>query len=167
MGANGSPSPVVLQSGEGSALWHLGALLDFKARVADTGGQFWALEGLADANLAVPLHAHAHEDEVWFVTAGEIAFTVGEETFAGGPGTFAYIPRTVPHTFQVVTGQARWFGFGLGGHLDDWFFETGVPAGERTLPPPPPGPPSEDDIAAIVASLEAYGTTTLGPPPGA
>jgi len=31
------------------------------------------------------------------------------------------------------------------------------------MPPPPSGPP---DIAAIVASLQRYGTETLGPPPG-
>ncbi len=161
-----APDPLILRAGEGSALWHLGALLDFKARTAETGGRYWALEGLADANMAVPLHAHAHEDEVWFVLEGEILFTVGDQTHGGGPGTFAYIPRTVPHTFQVVTRTARWFGFGLSGHLDDWFFETGQAAPARTLPPPAPGPPDEAAIAAIVSSLEAYGTTTLGPPPG-
>lgn len=162
----GGTDPLVLRPAEGSSLWHLGALLDFKARTAQTGGRIWALEGRADSHMAVPLHAHAHEDEIWFVLEGEITFTVGGGQHSGGPGTFAFIPRTVPHTFQVETDTARWFGVGVGGHLDDWFFETGVPAAQRTLPPPPPGPPSDDEIGAIVSSLEAYGTSTLGPPPG-
>jgi quercetin dioxygenase-like cupin family protein len=162
---NGHKS-IFLPAHAGRALWHLGALMNFKALGAETGGQFWALEGMADEHMAVPLHAHTQEDEVWYVLEGEIRFTVGDETRTGGPGTFAYIPRGVAHTFQVVSERARWFGIGVGGRLDHWFFETGEPAGALTLPPPPAGPPSEAAIAAIVESLKAYGTETLGPPPG-
>jgi quercetin dioxygenase-like cupin family protein len=158
-------SPIVLDAQQGRALWHLGALMSFKAVGAETGGQFWALEGLADSHMAVPLHVHTEEDEIWYVLAGEIAFTVGGETRLGGPGTFVYIPRGVPHTFQVKSATARWFGLGLAGRLDQWFFETGEPAPALTLPPPPAGPPSAAAIAAIVESLKAYGTDTLGPPP--
>ena len=154
----------VVAAGEGRMLWHLGALMNFKALGAETGGQFWAVEGLADRQMAVPLHAHEREDEVWYVLEGEIRFIVGEHSFVGGPGTYAHIPRGVPHTFQVLSGTARWFGLGTPAGLDEWFFETGVPAQAPTLPPPPDGPP---DVAAIVASLRAYGTETLGPPPGA
>jgi hypothetical protein len=121
---------------------------------------------MADKHMAVPLHAHTQEDEVWYVLEGEIEFTVGSEQRTGGPGTFAYIPRGVAHTFRVVSERARWFGLGVGGHLDQWFFETGEPAQAMTLPPPPAGPPSEAQVAAIVESLKAYGTETLGPPPG-
>jgi quercetin dioxygenase-like cupin family protein len=149
--------------GQGRALWHLGALLTFKALGEETGEQFWALEGLADQQMAVPLHAHSREDEIWYVLEGEITFTIGDQVQTAGPGSFAYIPRNVPHTFQIRSGTARWFGFGTPAGLDRWFFETGVPAEAATLPPPPDGPP---DVAAIVASLQAYGTETLGPPPG-
>ena len=157
--------PKILQKGEGRALWHLGALMNFKALTEETGGQYWAVEGLADKHMAVPLHVHTREDEVWFVLEGEIAFHLGDEVIIGGAGTFVYIPRNVPHTFQIRSGTARWFGYGIGGNLDQWFFETGEPAGALTLPPSPPGPPTEAAIPAIIASLKAYGTDTLGPPP--
>jgi len=153
----------ILQHKEGRSLWHLGALLTFKALGEETGGQFWALEGLADSHMAVPLHSHTREDEVWFVLEGEIAFTVGNDTIMGGPGTYVHIPRGVPHTFQIKSATARWFGIGLPAGLDRWFFETGEPARALTLPPPPTEPPN---IEAIVTSLNAYGTDTLGPPPG-
>lgn len=159
-----SLQPLVREAAEGRALWHLGALLNFKALISETGGQYWALTGEADARMAVPLHVHTHEDEIWFVLEGEIAFTIGDEVRRGGPGTFAYIPRHVPHTFQVLSERARWFGIGLSGNLDQWFFETGQPAAALTLPPPAP-PPDETAVAALVASLERYGTQTLGPPP--
>jgi mannose-6-phosphate isomerase-like protein (cupin superfamily) len=148
-----------LPATEGRALWHLGALMTFKALSEETAGQFWALEGHADKNMAVPLHAHTQEDEVWYVLEGEIAFTVGDRTQRLGPGAFVYVPRHTPHTFQIVSETARWFGVGIGGRLDQWFFETGVPAPALTLPPPPEGP---IDPAPIIASLKAYGTETLG-----
>jgi mannose-6-phosphate isomerase-like protein (cupin superfamily) len=156
------PEAYKLAAGQGRALWHLGALLNFKALGEETNGQFWALEGLADHNMAVPLHAHSREDEVWYVLEGEITFYIGDQIVNGGPGTFAYIPRDTPHTFQIKSETARWFGVGIPGGLDRWFFETGEPAGELTLPPPPSAPPN---VEAIIASLRAYGTETLGPPP--
>jgi mannose-6-phosphate isomerase-like protein (cupin superfamily) len=153
---------LVVEEGKGRALWHLGALLVFKALGAETDGRLWVLEGLADRHMAVPLHAHSREDELWYVIEGEIAFITGDETRIGWPGSVVYIPRNVPHTFQVRSETARWFGVGTPAGLDEWFFETGEPAGALTLPPPPSGPP---DVEAIVASLRAYGTETLGPPP--
>ena len=157
-----NPGPVVLRPNEGRALWHLGALLNFKALGAETNGEYWALEGFADKTMAVPLHSHTREAEIWYVLEGEITFTIGDEKMTAGPGTFAYIPPNVPHTFQIRSGKARWFGIGIPAGLDEWFFETGVPAQSLTLPPPPDSPP---DVEAIVASLKAYGTDTLGPPP--
>jgi quercetin dioxygenase-like cupin family protein len=154
--------PIQLNAGEGRALWHFGALLNFKALGAETGGQYWALEGLADKNMAVPLHAHTVEDEIWYVLDGEIEFIIGDERRTGTAGSFLFIPRGTPHTFMVKSATARWFGFGTPAGLDQWFFETGEPAKSLTIPPPATEPP---DVAAIVASLQRYGTDTLGPPP--
>lgn len=153
---------IVRPAPEGRALWHLGALLNFKALGAETNGQFWAVEGLADRHMAVPLHVHYNEDELWLVLEGEIRFIYGDEERTGGPGTFIYIPRGVAHTFQVLSDTARWFGVGTPAGLDQWFFETGEPAASLTLPPPPDTPP---DVAMLVATLRAYATDTLGPPP--
>ncbi len=153
---------VLVEANGGRALWHLGALLVFKALGSETNGQFWALEGRADRHMAVPLHSHTHEDEIWYVLEGEIRFFVGDDPRVVGAGAMVYIPRGVPHTFQILSDTARWFGIGTPAGLDEWFFETGEPAAERTLPPPPASAP---DVVAIVASLQRYGTETLGPPP--
>jgi quercetin dioxygenase-like cupin family protein len=134
------PKPITLATQGGRALWYLGALITFKALTTETNEQYWALEGLADKHMAVPLHAHSQEDEIWYVLEGEIAFILRDETRIGGPGAFVYIPRHVPHTFQVKSETARWFGIGLSGHLDQWFFETGEPAKALTLPPAPTAP---------------------------
>ncbi|GAB4128319.1 MAG: hypothetical protein Fur005_46630 [Roseiflexaceae bacterium] len=158
--------PIIHATGQGRALWHLGALIQFKALMSETNQQFWALEGFADHHMAVPLHAHTYEDEIWYVLDGTIRFTIGDQHYDAPAGTFAYIPRGVAHTFLVISTTARWFGFGIGGTLDQWFFETGIPAGSLTLPPHA-APPDPAMVANLVASLQAYGTETLGPPPAA
>ena len=154
--------PLLLSQQEGRALWHLDALLVFKALGEETNGQFWAFEGLADRRMAVPLHAHSREDEYWYVLEGEIQFVLGDESFVRKAGTFVYIPRHVPHSFRVVSEQARWFGVGTPAGFDQWFFETGMPALSLELPPPATTPP---DIAALVTTLQNYGTEVVGPPP--
>lgn len=155
--------PILLEGKQGRTLWHLGALLTFKALGTETNGQFWALEGLADRSMAVPLHSHSQEDEFWFVLDGTIRFITATEDRIGEPGTFVYIPRNVPHTFQILSETARWFGVGTPAGLDQWFFETGEPAKTLTLPPAPAAPPN---VEMIVATLRQYGTETLEPPPG-
>ncbi len=152
----------VLAHGQGRALWHLGALLVFKALGEETDGQFWALEGLGDRHMQIPVHVHTHEDEIWYVLEGTIDFMVDGVAQTGGAGTYVHIPRGVPHSFSIRSETARWFGIGTPAGLDNWFFETGEPALALTLPPPPDGLP---DVQAIVDSLKAYGTDTLGPPP--
>lgn len=162
---NPNPLPVIqLDQLQGRALWHLDALLVFKALGEETNGQFWALEGLADRRMAVPLHVHSREDEIWYVLEGKIRFVAGSEERVGGPGTFVYIPRNVPHTFQVLSESARWFGIGTPAGLDQWFFDTGMPAEALRLPPVSTTAP---DVEALVRSLKAYGTETVGPPPAA
>ncbi len=150
------------KSDEGRALWHLDALLIFKALGSETAGQFWALEGLADQRMAVPLHTHSREDELWYILEGEFEFIIGDERRIIGPGTFAYIPRNTPHSFFVKSERARWFGIGTPAGFDDWFFETGQPAKTLTLPPLNTTPVNPE---ALTASVKPYGTVILGPPP--
>ena len=153
---------IVQGKNQGRALWHLGALMNFKALGTETGGRYWAVEGLADKAMAVPMHIHHTEDEFWYVLEGEVRFFIGDAVQSGGPGTFVHIPHGVTHSFQVISDTARWFGVGTPAILDQWFFETGEPATSLTLPPPADGPP---DIEMIVNSLKTYDTETVGPPP--
>lgn len=154
---------ILLENKQGRPLWHLDALLSFKALSTETNAQFWAAEGLADSRMAVPLHLHTQEDEFWFVLEGEFRFTIGDQTSTGGPGTFIYIPRNVPHSFQVLSATGRWLGGGIGSGFDQWFFETGEPAQTLTLPPASVVPPN---VEVLVSSLKEYHTEVLGPPPG-
>ena len=95
----------ILEAQAGRALWHLGALLIFKALGAETNEQFWALEGLADQQMAVPLHVHSRDDECFYVVDGAITVRCGDQRFEAGPGSLVFLPRGIPHEWDVIGGD--------------------------------------------------------------
>jgi len=67
----GEARSVAPGAGESVALGGLGVV--YKVAGAETGGAFAIVEHpLAPGDLAGPPHAHAHEDEITLVLAGEI-----------------------------------------------------------------------------------------------
>ncbi|MEO3858460.1 quercetin 2,3-dioxygenase [Acrocarpospora sp. B8E8] len=153
--------PFILSSGEGRAIWHLGALMNFKAVGEDTGGAFWLAEVSAAIGGGPPMHVHAHEDELWYVLDGEVSFFVGDQVTTVGPGAVVYGPRNVAHTFKVNSLTARFLGMATPAGFEHFFLETGRPAETLTLPPFPNETP---DIAALSEHLAQYGTQIIGPP---
>ena len=53
-----STRPYHLAAGEGPALWHLGALLTFKATSDNTNERLWVQEAYGARGYASPLHRH-------------------------------------------------------------------------------------------------------------
>ena len=46
-----------------------------------------------------PIHAHAAEDDSFFILEGELTFTVEGEDVVADPGTFVLVPPGLQHTF--------------------------------------------------------------------
>lgn len=162
MSSRTTTRPYHLAEGEGPALWHLGALLTFKATSENTGGRLWVQEAYGAAGYATPVHRHTREDEAFYVLEGELTLYVGDDVITATPGSFAWAPRDVAHAFCVESPTARFLAFSTDGGMDKFFFATGEPAASLELPPPPPGPP---DIDALVAAMGEYGVEMVGPPP--
>jgi quercetin dioxygenase-like cupin family protein len=110
-----------------------------------TGAEFALIERLLPAGLASPVHIHHAEDEGFYVLEGEIRFQCGTTAITGRPGAFIYLPRQVPHTFQVGAAPARMLQF----HT--------APAATGTAP----GPLS---IARMLALAGKYHIELLLPP---
>jgi quercetin dioxygenase-like cupin family protein len=154
--------PYHLPCDGGPALWHLGALLTFKATSEQTAGRLWAKELLAPRGMATPVHRHSREDEAFYVLDGEVSVYVGDRVARAETGDFLWAPREVPHAFCVESAQARLLVVSTPGGFERFFFETGEPAAALTAPPATPQPP---DIDALVAALAEYGVDVVGPPP--
>jgi quercetin dioxygenase-like cupin family protein len=83
----------------------LGGAVVFKVRGDETNGAMTAFVAVNAPGAGPPLHTHANEDELIVVTEGEFRFQIGDDSRAGGVGAVAYIPRGLPHTWQVI-GEA-------------------------------------------------------------
>jgi quercetin dioxygenase-like cupin family protein len=153
--------PIALRPGEGESLWFLGQLLTIKASAETSGGGLTLIEAVCPQGPGAPLHVH-HDDNEWFyVLEGEMAFWVGGTVIAAPAGSFVFGPRGIPHTFDVVTPEARFLLGADPAGFDRFPREVGVRAETLTLPPPPDGPP---DIGALVAAAARFGIEILGPP---
>jgi mannose-6-phosphate isomerase-like protein (cupin superfamily) len=99
--------PFVIQPGEGRLL----DLGNFQAVVlaggAETGGAFTLLQTQGEPEgFGPPLHIHHDAAEAFFVLEGEYLMVIEERQEVCPPGTFVYVPKGVPHTFQVRSGGA-------------------------------------------------------------
>jgi mannose-6-phosphate isomerase-like protein (cupin superfamily) len=86
---------IVVPPGQG----HRVGNVEFLARSADTPRFNLALITLQPHRDGPGLHAHATEDDSFFILEGELTFTVDEDEVVAGPGTFVLVPPGVPHTF--------------------------------------------------------------------
>lgn len=156
-----APAPIALQQGEGEALWFLGSLLTIKAAGDTTAGRFTLIEHLAPQGAGSPLHMHEREDEWFYVLEGELAFWVDGKTISAPAGSFVFGPRGIPHTFSVVSKEARFLLVAEPSGFENFVRALAKPAATRTLPPPTDLPPDPQKMATIAAE---YGIRVLGPP---
>src|SRR2546421_12861967 len=78
---------------------------DVKASRVSTEGALTVIE--SDTTGGAPRHVHAHEDECFYVLDGTTTVECGDDTWEPGRGAFVFLPRGVPHAWDVVGERAR------------------------------------------------------------
>jgi quercetin dioxygenase-like cupin family protein len=91
-----NPQAYFLKAGEGV----VGYGTEVKAAKSSTGGLLTLIESQTTGG--APLHVHSHEDEAFYVVEGTIIVQCGAETFEAGPRSFVFLPRGIPHAWDVV-----------------------------------------------------------------
>ncbi len=156
-------APEVIAPGSGQHLHFLNHLATVKVHPG-TDGTLSVVEFAAERGFGPPLHRHDHEDELFVILAGELAFHRGDDRSTGGEGTIAYLPRGLAHTFQVLSSTARFVcvtACDAGPpRFADMVAALGAPVATPTLPEP-----SYLDAAEVAEVCRAHGIEVLGPPP--
>lgn len=125
------PSPIVLAAGEGHArLWGLGSTMTAKLTGAETGGAVGLTQMRAVAGERAPRHIHTREDEIFIIVGGEVTVSAAEHTQLLGPGGVAFLPRGIPHAYQVHDGGAEVLIMTVPGGFERFFITAGFPASE-------------------------------------
>jgi mannose-6-phosphate isomerase-like protein (cupin superfamily) len=99
--------PFAVPADEGERLVFGEVTLLLRVPAEATGGAFSLFEEVPPL-VDTPLHAHEHEDELFYVLEGEHVFRVGDEEHRVGPGGMVFAPRGVPHAQRRVRpGEGR------------------------------------------------------------
>jgi quercetin dioxygenase-like cupin family protein len=115
---NQNPKPYILQAGENVPNCADGV----KASVASTSGAFTLIESTTAGG--APWHVHSREDEYFYVVDGEITVSCGQETFQAGRRSFVFLPRGIPHAWDVKSaGKATVLMMTVPAMLDEFLRE--------------------------------------------
>jgi len=140
---------IARHASDGVTINVLGAPYEFKAASAETGNSFCCIEGRIPAGSGVPPHTHTHEDEAFYVLAGEIIVDGADlpAPLRLGPGSFFFGPRGQQHSFRNEgAADARILVFCMPGAGIERMFIDMDAAGRRNG-----GAPAMDEIFSIAA----------------
>ncbi len=155
--------PLILEGGAGDHFRFLNHLATVKVS-AGSEGQLSVVEFLAPKGFGPPLHRHNDEDELFVVFEGELMLRSGDTERPCSDGAIALLPRSVPHSFQVLSEEARFLnvtGASAGPpRFDQMVAALGTATEEVRIPSP--GPVDPDEVARVCA---AHNIDILGPPP--
>jgi quercetin dioxygenase-like cupin family protein len=152
-------------AGQGDHHFFLNHLATVKVGAGQSESGLALVEFVAPRGFGPPLHVHNEEDELMYVLEGEIRLDLGNgETDIASAGTTVTLPHGTPHTWQVVSDEARFLtinaGRRNGASFDQMVAALGTPADPQELPDP-----VEIDPGHVAEVLAAHGIDVLGPPP--
>lgn len=153
-------TPHLLGPGEGDHFHFLNTLQTIKVDGKRSDGVLTALEFVARRDFGPPLHSHDIEDELFYIVDGEVWFSCAGEEAVHGPGSSVWLPKGLPHTFQIRSETAKIFQISTPAQFDEFVATLGQPAAEPVLPEPGPIDPAE--VARVCADFQIQ---VLGPPP--
>ena len=127
--------------------------MTFHAESAKTGGKFGLIEAIATPGSEPPLHVHQNEDEVFYLLEGKLQVRQGDDYQIVNPGDSVFLPRDVPHTFKVLSSQARSLIYFTPAGFEGFFREVAEVLKEATG--------SQYSAARMARIAQKYGITYL------
>ena len=110
---------------------------------------------------APPPHYHKFEDETFYILEGKMEFHVGDKKFTAGAGEVVYVPKNVPHHFNIVSKTAKALLLISPGGLETFFKEFSVPAQTLDLPPVPESNPREEEFLMMKKRMDELGIVLM------
>jgi quercetin dioxygenase-like cupin family protein len=140
-------SAVITQPGEGVAVTAFGNEIRFQLTSEQNGGALTVGMATVPPGTRVPPHVQSREEELFLIVEGEYRFWIDGELKDVSAGGLAYMPRGVPHTFEVVGERpGRHWVLSMPGGFDRFFARCAEVFAV-------PGPPDFARLAAINAEF--------------
>jgi len=150
---------------EGDHHFFLNHLATVKVGAGGSDSGLALVEFVAPRGFGPPLHRHTEEDEMMYVLEGEIRIDLGGgDSTVASAGAAVTLPHGIPHTWQVLSDEARFLtvnaGRRHGPSFDRFVGALGTPTDPNALPDP-----IEIDPGHVARVCAEYGIEVLGPPP--
>ena len=104
---------IVLRALDGQAVAAPAGRVTCTARSSETGGTVTFFETVAAPGAGPPHHVHLSEDEFIYVLEGQLRVRLADAIHEAPAGTFVFIPKGLPHTWQVTGALEARFAFGF------------------------------------------------------
>ena len=108
-----------------------------------------------------PPHFHKFEDETFYILEGEMQFHVGDKKFKAGSGEAVFLPKNVPHHFDIISKTAKALLLITPAGLETFFKEFSVPAQSLDLPPIPKTNPREEELVSMQKRMAELGIVLM------
>ena len=138
-----------------------GAVFHFLAKGNETESRHAMIKITVERGAEPPAHTHSREDESYFVLKGSIAYTIGEDRITVNAGEYIYLPKDVPHKFEIISETAEVLMWLSPAGLEEWFWNNSAPAPDGKPLPLTQGPPPTHLIEHFVSSLREYGVEMI------
>jgi quercetin dioxygenase-like cupin family protein len=136
-------------------LWVMGQHVTLKLCNRDTDGNACVCEGSVTPGTGIPKHAHAREDELFYVLEGTCQFVLDGQSILAGPGTLVHVPKGAMHGFSNPgSNPVRFVNIHTPGGFEDFFLECGVECTDRANPPTEP-----IDVPRALEVMKRHGMT--------
>jgi mannose-6-phosphate isomerase-like protein (cupin superfamily) len=154
--------PFSLASGQGESYYITTARLTAKITARDTGGAYSLLELTAPMGMAIAPHTHTREDETFIVLSGSFRLFCGTEVFEMEQGDLTFLPRGIPHWFEVTSPDFRALEVVSPGGFENMLEDMG----ELARAPRPLSEMTPEDMLRVLDVTSRHGHV-ITPPPGA
>ncbi len=134
-----------------------GAVFHFLTQAHETNGGSSLIKITVHRGSEPPRHVHSREDESYFILKGSIRYSVGEDEIIVNEGDYVYLPKNIPHSFELQSEKAEVLMWMSPAGLEQWFWDNSTPAPDGNMLPVPQGPPPPHVIERFVSSLREYG----------
>lgn len=144
-----------------NSIHYIAHTFSFLTTSEDTAGAFSLIHCHFRKDFMAPPHYHQLEDESFYVLEREIHFLVGDKTIVAGPGEFVFLPRNIPHSFNLVTDTAKALMQISPAGFEVFFREFGRPAETLDLPPIPTVNPRSEMFQKMHDRMIALGNVFM------
>jgi len=147
---------LVTKSSNANSVWMNGDIYTILLESKHTAGSISILEAVVPPGGGPPRHNHENEDEIFYVTHGELEISAGDVTYTAAQGSLVFIPRGVMHGFKNKTKDfSKQLLIFTPGGFEGFFYELGLTV-EAGLPIPELKHTNQENARFIGAKYKSY-----------